>query len=114
MVISLYILIIAFLFGTHAGKDKTTNCSVAVATFDGTRGVYGTVTIDEVGQVTVDLDAAYLNASICDDDGAELAYHVHETWAYDDFTPRFEGDCGSTYTGGTKNVVYLMFLSLFL
>ena len=100
MCIPLYVLIIALVFGAQAGKDKTTDCSVAVATFDGTGGVYGTVTIDEVGRVTVDIDASELDASLCDDDGAELAYHVHETWSYDDFTPRFEGDCGPTYTGG--------------
>ena len=105
--ILIFIAIIGSVFANHI--SRTSPCSVAVAEFDGTGGVTGQVEIDEDGRVNVDLNFVGLDGSQCADGGQEFKYHIHESWGYDDLTPRFGSDCGSEYTGGTK-YVYLDFL----
>mmetsp|Transcript_46236 Transcript_46236/g.41358 ORF Transcript_46236/g.41358 Transcript_46236/m.41358 type:complete len:207 (+) Transcript_46236:40-660(+) len=94
------ILIITSVFAL----PRTSSCSIAVATFDGTGGVSGEIEIDEDGRVNVDLNVGGLDGSQCEDGGYEFAYHIHTLWEYDDLTPRFGSDaCGSAYTGGHFN-----------
>ena len=101
----LRLALITIVTSVIAKRKRTTQCSVAVAEFDGTGGVNGQIEIDEDGRVNVDLNIAGLDASQCEDGGQEFAYHIHELWEYDDLTPRFGSDaCGPTYTGGMYNM----------
>jgi len=74
-----------------------------VATFGGSNGITGEVTVDR-GTVMVDLDLSAMpdlpgDFATCTDGG--MSYHIHESYAHN-FTDDSIGitDCGSAYTGG--------------
>lgn len=107
MSVKKFLLVTVFVLCCTTAQRETVQCSRAIATFDGTNGVTGTVEIDEKGQVSVNLDATDLDASLCTDGGIEFAYHIHNVWEFDDFTPRFEDECGAAYTGGKLCFVFV-------
>eukprot|EP00483_Globobulimina_turgida_P000098 UN00098 len=80
------------------------DCScTAVATFDGSFGVTGSVTVNQVGEVSVALDTSGVDASICGDGGAEFKYFIHNSWTHSDSDNKYGSQCAGPFTGGHYN-----------